>query len=50
MLPVPWIFAISPSESAVVAFPKVLGPITLNTVEAAAKIMTTIIAALKFPM
>ena len=50
MLPVPRIFSISPSDSAVVAFPRIFGPATLNTVEHAAQIITIKIAILYFPM
>ena len=40
MPPVPAIFLPNPSANAVVAFPKILGPATLNTVEQIAKIIT----------
>ena len=50
MLPVPRIFSISPSDSTVVAFPRIFGPATLNTVEHAAQIITIKIAILYFPM
>ena len=38
--PLPWILASSPLYSSVVALPRIFGPMTLNTVEQAAKIMT----------
>ena len=50
MLPVPWIFFISPSESAVVALPSILGPATLNIVENAAKSITIKMPILYFAM
>ena len=48
--PVPAIFLMSPSERPVVALPSILGPITLNTVEAAAITITNIIAILYVPI
>ncbi len=50
MPPVPAILRISPSESAVVALPIILGPSTEKTVEQAASIITIKIAILYLPM
>ena len=48
--PVPCIFAIRPSARPVVALPSILGPITLNTVDAAANSITRNICILNLPI
>ena len=50
MPPVPLILFINPSDSEVVAFPRIFGPITLNMVDIAANIITANTAILYFPM
>ena len=48
MLPVPLIFAIRPSDNAVVALPNIFGPATVKTVEHTAQNITTNMPALYF--